>query len=131
MSYVQAIFENSEMANYVNGLNSEVESIVNENINVLFSENFKYVVENVDKFLGNTVLETFNNIKAFAMGDAVNLLNAIGEAYSMEEDASYINEIMEDDTTFVFTGVGYGTQKAQQIIEALYEEESDESANEE
>lgn len=122
MSYIQAIFENSEMANYVNGLDSEVDSIVNENINVLFAENFQYVVENIDKFLGSSVLETFKNIKSFAANDTVNLLSAIGEAYSIEEDASYINEIMEDDTTFVFTGVGFGTQKAQQIIEALYEE---------
>jgi len=125
MSYLEAIFENKEMNEYVNGIEESVSTFVNENINDLFMENFKYVAENINQFFGKDLLDTYNNIKEFVCADTTILLNAVGEAYSMDDNFEYVSQVMEDEISPVFTGFGYGAQKAHQIIEGLYEEECD------
>ena len=126
MAYLERVFENEEMNDFVNSKHEEIEKFVNENANDFYMENFKYVVENINQFFGDNVLETYNNIKEFIVRDMVHLLSAVSEAYSINNDFEVVNEIMEEDISPVFTGVGYGSQKAQEIISSLYEEDEDE-----
>jgi hypothetical protein len=123
MAYLERVFENNEMNEFVNSNHEIVSKFVSENANDLFMENFKYVVENVNQFFGSDVLETYNNIKEFICADVVNLLSATSEAFSLENNLDVVNEIMEEEVSPVFTGIGYGTQKAHDIIESLYEDD--------
>lgn len=122
MKYLKFVFENDEIRSLTESNESAISSIVNENMSKLVLTNFTYVIENLDKFLSDTndLAESYDNIKSFASMDVIALINAISEVASIDESFDAIDSIMSENVSSVFTGIGYGTQKATRLITATY-----------
>lgn len=128
MHYMSAILEqSSELRNTLETKEKDFYSFIETNIGDFIYHNFKYVLENINQFLGSSVLETHNNIKNFIKHDMLNLLTAVSEISAMDESYSYVNDIMESEVSNVFTGIGYGAQKAAYLIEGFYDDSDDQS----
>lgn len=122
MRYISYLMSNSDIQKYINNIGDDCDNFLKENMSLFVYHNFKYIIENINDFLGNNLKETYKNIREFITADMLSLMNAISEAYAFDENFEYINTIMENDVDDVFTGIGYGTQKAEQIISSIYEE---------
>lgn len=123
MKYLKFIFENEDIRLLTESNETTITSIVSENMNNFVLTNFTYVIENLDKFLSenNDITESYNNIKSFVCADMVSLIESIAEVASIDESFDSVDSIMSENVASVFTGIGYGTQKATRLISATYE----------
>lgn len=121
MSYLKYVFENENVRALTESNESAIQSVIKENMSEFMITNFQYVIENLDKFLDvDDLFESFNNIKTFISSDMVSLISAIAEVASIDESFDTIDSIMTENVSSVFTGIGYGTQKAARLINATY-----------
>jgi hypothetical protein len=122
MQYLKYIFESNDVRSLTEEAEESITTIVEEAITPFLMNNFKYVVENLEKFIDNDDLVTsFEDIKTFARNDMVNMISAISEVAALDEsDFDHVNAIMLENVSNVFMGVGYGTQKAQRLISSSY-----------
>jgi hypothetical protein len=122
MQYLKYIFESDDVRALTENSEDSITTIVQESMTPFLMNNFKYVVENLDKFIDNDDLVTsFEDIKAFARNDMVNMISAIAEIAALDEgDFEHVDSIMLENVSNVFMGAGYGTQKAQRLISSSY-----------
>lgn len=121
MQYLKYIYENENVRNLTSGYETGLTNIVNENIGFFILENFTYIVENLNQFIDYSNLETsYENIKSFICYDLVSLMSAISEVSSLDESLDHVEGIMEENVSSMFTGAGYGFQKAQRLISSTY-----------
>ena len=122
MQYLKYIFESDDVRTLTENSEDSITTIVQESMTPFLMNNFKYVVENLDKFIDNDDLVTsFEDIKAFARNDMVNMISAIAEIAALDEgDFEHVDSIMLENVSNVFMGAGYGTQKAQRLISSSY-----------
>jgi hypothetical protein len=122
MQYLKYIFESNDVRSLTEEAEESITTIVEEAITPFLMNNFKYVVENLEKFIDNDDLVTsFEDIKTFARNDMVNMISAISEVAALDEsDFDHVNAIMLENVSNVFMGAGYGTQKAQRLISSSY-----------
>lgn len=122
MQYLKYIFESDDVRALTENSEDSITTIVQESMTPFLMNNFKYVVENLDKFIDNDDLVTsFEDIKTFARNDMVNMISAIAEIAALDEgDFEHIDSIMLENVSNVFMGAGYGTQKAQRLISSSY-----------
>ena len=127
MHYLSSIIENTQVQSEISKYEANIYEFLNNNINDFTYNNFKYIFENIKMFQMDSVLETHRNIRDFIINDMVNMLGAVTEVASIDESFNFINQVMEDTSNIssVFTGVGYGIQKAQNLLECVYEEEDE------
>jgi hypothetical protein len=122
MQYLKYIFESDDVRTLTEKSEESITTIVQESMTPFLMNNFKYVVENLDKFIDNDDLVTsFEDIKAFARNDMVNMISAIAEIAALDDgDFEHVDSIMLENVSNVFMGAGYGTQKAQRLISSSY-----------
>jgi hypothetical protein len=122
MQYLKYIFESNDVRSLTEEAEESITAIVEEAMTPFLMNNFKYVVENLEKFIDNDDLVTsFEDIKTFARNDMVNMISAISEVAALDEsDFDHVNAIMLENVSNVFMGAGYGTQKAQRLISSSY-----------
>jgi len=121
MEYLKYIFENEDVKTLVESNEAEIADLVNESLTPFVMTNFKYVVENCNKFIDtDDLVSSFESIKTFIRDDLVSMLSAISEVAALDESCEHVSEVMRENVSNVFTGVGYGTQKAQRLISTTY-----------
>lgn len=122
MQYLKYIFESNDVRSLTEESEESITAIVEEAMTPFLMNNFKYVVENLEKFIDNDDLVTsFEDIKTFARNDMVNMISAISEVAALDEsNFDHVNAIMLENVSNVFMGAGYGTQKAQRLISSSY-----------
>lgn len=121
MNYVKYIFESEDVKSLVSSNESAIESVIRECVPNFVSCNFEYVVENLSQFIvSDNMADTFENIKQFITSDMVSLLSAVSEVAALDESFENIEAVISENEASVFTGAGYGTQKAERLISATY-----------
>lgn len=121
MKYLKYVFENEEVRSLTDGYDSGLSNLVNENMHVFILENFTYIIENINQFIDFSNLEvSYENIKSFIRNDLVVMMSAIAEITTMDESLDHVESVMEENVSSVFTGAGYGNQKAQRLISSSY-----------
>lgn len=121
MSYLKYVFENDDVRSLTESNETAITSIVTEHLSEFMITNFQYVIENLDSFLNvDDLTESFNNIKLFVQSDMVSLMSSIAEVASIDESFDMVSDVMQENVSSVFTGVGYGGQKAMRLISSTY-----------
>lgn len=121
MEYLKYIFENEDVKALTETNEPTIQNLVNETITPFVMNNFKYIVENSEKFVDTDDLVTsFEGIKSFIANDMVNMMSAIAEVAALDESFEHVEAIMQENVSNVFAGIGYGTQKAQRLISSTY-----------
>lgn len=121
MEYLKYIFENEDVRALTESNESAITSLVNEAITPFVMNNFKYIVENSEKFVDiDDLVTSFEGIKSFIANDMVNMMSAIAEVAALDESFEHVEAIMQENVSNVFAGAGYGTQKAQRLISSTY-----------
>lgn len=121
MEYLKYIFENEDVVDLAETNEGTISNLVNESIGPFMMTNFQYIVENVDKFIDiNDLVTSFENIKSFIATDMVNMLSAVSEIAALDQSFEHVEAVMEENVSSVYTGIGYGTQKAQRLISTTY-----------
>lgn len=121
MEYLKYIFENEDVRALTESNESTITSLVNESITPFVMNNFKYIVENSEKFVDiDDLVTSFEGIKSFIANDMVNMMSAIAEVAALDESFEHVEAVMQENVSNVFAGAGYGTQKAQRLISSTY-----------
>ena len=121
MEYLKYIFENEDVKALTESNESTIASLVNESITPFVMNNFKYIVENSEKFVDiDDLVTSFEGIKSFIANDMVNMMSAIAEVAALDESFEHVEAVMQENVSNVFVGAGYGTQKAQRLISSTY-----------
>ena len=121
MEYLKYIFENEDVKALTESNESTIASLVNESITPFVMNNFKYIVENSEKFVDiDDLVTSFEGIKSFIVNDMVNMMSAIAEVAALDESFEHVEAVMQENVSNVFAGAGYGTQKAQRLISSTY-----------
>ena len=121
MEYLKYIFENEDVRALTESNESTITSLVNEAITPFVMNNFKYIVENSEKFVDiDDLVTSFEGIKSFIANDMVNMMSAIAEVAALDESFEHVEAVMQENVSNVFAGAGYGTQKAQRLISSIY-----------
>lgn len=121
MEYLKYIFENEDVRALTESNESTITSLVNEAITPFVMNNFKYIVENSEKFVDiDDLVTSFEGIKSFIANDMVNMMSAIAEVAALDESFEHVEAVMQENVSNVFAGAGYGTQKAQRLISSTY-----------
>lgn len=121
MEYLKYIFENEDVRALTESNESTITSLVNESITPFVMNNFKYIVENSEKFVDiDDLVTSFEGIKSFIANDMVNMMSAIAEVAALDESFEHVEAVMQENVSNVFVGAGYGTQKAQRLISSTY-----------
>ena len=121
MEYLKYIFENEDVRALTESNESTITSLVNEAITPFVMNNFKYIVENSEKFVDiDDLVTSFEGIKSFIANDMVNMMSAIAEVAALDESFEHVEAVMQENVSNVFVGAGYGTQKAQRLISSTY-----------
>lgn len=121
MEYIKFIFENEDVRSLTESNEDSIASLVKESMPQFIMTNFTYVVENLEKFVDTDNLVTsFDNIKNFVRDDLVSMMSAISEVAALDESFEHAHAIIQENVSSVFTGVGFGTQKAQRLISSTY-----------
>lgn len=121
MEYLKYIFENEDVKALTESNESTIASLVNESITPFVMNNFKYIVENSEKFVDiDDLVTSFEGIKSFIANDMVNMMSAIAEVAALDESFEHVEAVMQENVSNVFAGAGYGTQKAQRLISSTY-----------
>ena len=121
MEYLKYIFENEDVRDLTESNELTITSLVNEAVTPFVMNNFKYIVENAEKFINiDDLVTSFEGIKSFVANDMVNMMSAIAEVAALDESFEHVEAVMQENVSNVFAGVGYGTQKAQRLISSTY-----------
>jgi chorismate synthase len=121
MNYLKFVFENEDIRALTESNETTITSIVKENIAQFTLTNFTYVIENLEQFVNTENLESsYETIKEFVCNDMVSMMSAIAEVASIEESFDSVESIMSENVSSVFTGLGFGTQKAARLISTTY-----------
>ena len=121
MEYLKYIFENEDVRALTESNESTITSLVNEAITPFVMNNFKYIVENSEKFVDiDDLVTSFEGIKSFIANDMVNMMSAIAEVAALDESFEHVEAVMQENVSNIFAGIGYGTQKAQRLISSTY-----------
>lgn len=121
MEYLKFIFENEDVRALTESNEDSITSLVNEAMSQFVITNFTYVVENLEKFVDtDDLVASFDTIKNFARDDLVSMMSAVSEVAALDESFDHAHAIIQENVSSVFTGVGFGTQKAQRLISSTY-----------
>lgn len=121
MQYLKYVYEDENVRQLTDSYETGISSLINENVSSFILENFTYIIENLNQFIDFSNLEmSYEQIKTFIRNDMISMMSAIAEVSALDESLDHVEGIMEENVSSVFTGAGYGFQKAQRLISSTY-----------
>lgn len=121
MKYVNHVVSNENVRSFIEEHEEEISQIIKENMTSFISNNFNYIVENINSFIDPDNLDvSYKNIKNFVAFDLMSMISAISEVSALDNSFEHCNAIMDEGVSSVFYGQGYGAQKVSRLISTTY-----------
>lgn len=128
MSYLNYVIENEAVGELTDSHQETISAVIESLTQRFIEVNFTYVIENIDRFareVNSDIYALYESIRDFIVQDYITMVDAVTEVCAADESFDIIADIIHEDASDVFTGLGYGAQFSHRLIEMNYEPEDE------